>query len=72
MDNTGFLHFIIYNLLSLSIQFIALYLLILLCEGFAEKKGYNVFERSWLITLISLPLLTLIIWTIIIGRFYLF
>ncbi|WHY66551.1 hypothetical protein [Neobacillus sp. SuZ13] len=72
MDNQGFLNFVIYKLLSLSIQFIALYLLILLCEWFAEKKGYNVFERSWLITLISLPLITLIIWTIIIGRFHLF
>jgi hypothetical protein len=72
MDNHGILNFVIYKLVTISLQFISLYLLILFCEWFAEKKGYNLFERAWLITLIALPILTLILWTIIIGRFHLF
>ncbi|WP_160725224.1 hypothetical protein [Bacillus sp. USDA818B3_A] len=69
MDNHGFLQFVLYKLVSISIQLILLYILVLLCEWFAEKKGYSIFERSFLITLVSLPVLTFIIWTIIIYRF---
>lgn len=72
MDNHGFFQFVLYKLLSLSVQLILLYILVLLCEWFAEKKGYNLFERSFLVTLVSLPILTFIIWTIIIARFKLF
>ncbi|PGY04884.1 hypothetical protein [Bacillus sp. AFS031507] len=72
MDNHGFFNFVLYKLLTITLEFIALYLLILMSEWFAEKKGYNLLERAWLITLISMPILTLIIWTIIIGRFHLF
>ncbi|EKN65646.1 hypothetical protein BABA_19476 [Neobacillus bataviensis LMG 21833] len=38
-------------------QFIIYYLIILLGEWFAEKKGYNLFERAWLITIMALSLL---------------
>ncbi|MFP5106842.1 hypothetical protein ACSU6B_08740 [Neobacillus sp. C211] len=72
MDNHGFFNFVLYKLLTITLEFISLYLLILWSEWFAEKKGYNLFERAWLITLISMPILTLILWTIIIGRFHLF
>ncbi|PFN98690.1 hypothetical protein COJ85_20145 [Bacillus sp. AFS076308] len=72
MDNHGFFQFVLFKLISLSVQLILLYILVLLCEWFAEKKGYNLFERSFLVTLVSLPILTFIIWTIIIARFKLF
>ncbi|MEH7549357.1 MULTISPECIES: hypothetical protein [Bacillaceae] len=72
MDNHDFFQFLLYKLISLSVQLILLYILVLLCEWFAEKKGYNLFERSFLVTLVSLPILTFIIWTIIIARFKLF
>ena len=72
MDNHGFFQFVLYKLISLSVELTLLYILVLLCEWFAEKKGYNIFERSFLVTLVTLPIVTLIIWTIIIARFKLF
>ncbi|ULT56577.1 hypothetical protein L1999_26660 [Neobacillus drentensis] len=72
MDNRGFFQFVLYKLISLSVELTLLYILVLLCEWFAEKKGYNIFERSFLVTLVTLPIVTLIIWTIIIARFKLF
>ncbi|MEH7097432.1 hypothetical protein [Neobacillus vireti] len=72
MDNHGFFQFVLYKLISLSVELISLYILVLLCEWFAEKKGYNIFERSFIVTLVTLPVVTLIIWTILIARFKLF
>ncbi|MBT2655151.1 hypothetical protein J7E81_07835 [Bacillus sp. ISL-18] len=72
MDNHGFIQFVLYKLISLSVELTLLYILVLLCEWFAVKKGYNIFERSFLVTLVTLPIVTLIIWTIIIARFKLF
>lgn len=72
MDNQGFFHFALDKLISISLEIILLYILVLLCEWFSEKMGYNIFERSWVITIVSLPLLTLILWTILINRFKLF
>lgn len=72
MDNHGFFQFVLYKLISLSVELILLYILVLLCEWFAEAKGYNIFERSFLVTLVTLPVVTLIIWTILIARFKLF
>jgi hypothetical protein len=72
MTNDGFIDFVLYKLLSIFLQFIALYILILLCEWYAEKKGFNLFERAWLVSLIIFPIVTLILWTIIIARLKLF
>jgi hypothetical protein len=72
MTNDGFIDFVIYKLLSICLQFTALYILILLCEWYAEKKGFNLFERAWLVTLITFPIVTLVLWTIIIARLKLF
>jgi hypothetical protein len=72
MTSDGFIDFVLYKLLSICLQFIALYILISLCEWYAEKKGFSLFERAWLISLIIFPIVTLILWTIIIARFKLF
>jgi hypothetical protein len=72
MTNEGFVDFVVYKLLSICLQFIALYFLIFLCEWYAEKKGFSLFERAWLISLIIFPIVTLMLWTIIIARLKLF
>jgi len=72
MDNHGFFQFVLYKLISISVQLVLLYIVVLGCEWLAEKKGYNIMERSFLVTLVSLPIITFIIWTIIIYRFKLF
>jgi hypothetical protein len=68
MTNEGFINFVLYKLLILSLEFVALYILILLCEWFAEKKGYTIFERAWLVTLITMPIITIILLGIIFSR----
>jgi hypothetical protein len=62
MTNEGFVDFVLYKWLILSLEFVALYILVLLCEWFAEKKGYTIFERAWLVTLITMPIITIILW----------
>jgi hypothetical protein len=42
--------------------FIFFYLFILLGEWFVQKRGYNLFERAWIITMIALVLLTFMVW----------
>jgi hypothetical protein len=72
MTSDGFLDFVLYKLLSICLQFVALFILILFCEWYAEKKGFSLLERAWLISLLTFPIVTLILWTIIIARFKLF
>jgi purine-cytosine permease-like protein len=68
MTNEGFVDFVLYKWLILSLEFVALYILVLLCEWFAEKKGYTIFERAWLVTLITMPIITIILLGIIFSR----
>jgi hypothetical protein len=68
MTNEGFVDFVLYKWLILSLEFVALYILVLLCELFAEKKGYTIFERAWLVSLITMPIITIILLGIIFSR----
>jgi hypothetical protein len=44
-------------------QFFIYFFIIGIGEWFAQKKGYNLFERTWLITVITLSALTLAFWS---------
>jgi hypothetical protein len=43
-------------------EFIIFYLCILLGEWFADRQGWNLFDRAWLITIISLSIITFVFW----------
>ncbi|MDR6121432.1 MULTISPECIES: hypothetical protein [Bacillaceae] len=58
MDIHGLLSFIFLKVK----EFIIFYLCILLGEWFAEKHGWNLFERAWLITIIALSIITFVFW----------
>jgi hypothetical protein len=58
-------------LLNLLKEFILFYIFILLGEWFVQKRGYNLFERAWIITMIALVLLTFIAWRNF-GRYLIF
>lgn len=58
MDSNGLLSFVF----LLIKQFLIYFFIIGIGEWFAEKKGYNWFERTWLITVISLSILTFAFW----------
>jgi hypothetical protein len=64
----GGLGLLLYNLLK---EFTLFYVFILLGEWFVHKRGYNLFERAWIITMIALVLLTFIAWRSL-GRYLLF
>ncbi|WML54794.1 hypothetical protein RCG17_09470 [Neobacillus sp. PS3-12] len=64
----GGLSLLLFNLLK---AFALFYIFILLGEWFVQKKGYNLFERAWIITMIALVLLTFIAWRSL-GRYLLF
>jgi hypothetical protein len=64
----GGLGLLLFDLLK---RFIFLYIFILLGEWFVQKRGYNLFERAWIITMITLLLLTFIAWRNL-GRYLIF
>ena len=59
VDSHAFLTFI-YMLIK---QFLIYFVIIGIGEWFANKKGYNLFERTWLITVITLSTLTIAFWS---------
>jgi hypothetical protein len=64
----GGLGLLLFNILK---ELTLFYVFILLGEWFVQKKGYNLFERAWIITMIALVLLTFIAWRSL-GRYLLF
>jgi hypothetical protein len=64
----GGLSLLLFNLLK---EFIIFYIFIFLGEWFVQKRGYNLFERAWMITMIALILLTFIVWRTF-GRYLIF
>jgi hypothetical protein len=64
----GGLGLLLFNLLK---EFTLFYIFIFLGEWFVERRGYNLFERAWIITMIALVLLTFIAWRSL-GRYLLF
>lgn len=58
----------LFNLLKV---FIFFYIFILLGEWFVQKRGYNLFERAWIITMIAMVLLILMAWRNL-GRYLIF
>lgn len=71
MDGLSLLHFSIWKLVDMFKDFVILYLFILLGEWFVQKKGYNLFERAWIITMIVLFVITFMLW-VNFGRVLLF
>lgn len=71
MDNSSLLHFTLWKLFDVARDFIIFYVCILLGEWFVQKRGYNLFERALIITIIALGLLTTIVWANL-GRFLIF
>jgi hypothetical protein len=62
---------LIWKLFDLLKEFIFFYIFILLGEWFVQKRGYHLFERAWIITMIVLVLLTFMLW-INHGRYLIF
>lgn len=53
--------YLLWKISDLLKEFIVLYLFILFGERFVEKRGYNLFERAWMITIIVLSVLTFLL-----------
>ena len=71
MDGLILLHFTLWKLFDVLKEFIIFYVFILLGEWFVQKKGYNLFARAWVITLITLSILTFVVWAHL-GRLLIF
>ncbi|MDQ0229902.1 hypothetical protein [Metabacillus malikii] len=54
--------FILRTFLNVIGDFLILFVVVLLCEWYANKKGYNVVERAWLVTVVVLMVLMLALW----------
>jgi ethanolamine transporter EutH len=57
------LHFMVWKLYDTCKDFIIFYLFILLGEWFVQKRGFHLFERALIITIITMGLLTTILWS---------
>ncbi|MCQ6278646.1 hypothetical protein [Bacillus sp. EB600] len=62
MGGLTLLHFILWKLFDVFKEFIIFYVFILLGEWFVQKKGYNLFTKAWVITMIALSILTFVVW----------
>lgn len=71
MNGQELFSFIVWKMVSLLKEFIVFYLLILMGEWFASKRGFNLFERTWIVTVITLFVLTFVLWFHL-GRILLF
>jgi hypothetical protein len=71
VDQQGLFNFAIWKMLNILKEFLIFYLFILAGEWFVTKRGYNLFERAWVITVIALSILTFVLWASF-GRLFLF
>ncbi|KKI93238.1 hypothetical protein WQ54_05215 [Bacillus sp. SA1-12] len=62
MESQHIRDFTVWTFLDYIGDFLILFAVILVCEWYAGKKGYNIFERTWLITAAVLMVLILALW----------
>jgi hypothetical protein len=60
-----------WKLIDVLKEFVLFYILILIGEWFVQKRGGNLFERAWIITMIAFGILTFLLWKNI-GRLLIF
>ncbi|TXC78502.1 hypothetical protein FS935_22720 [Metabacillus litoralis] len=59
MGNQDIKDYVVWNFLELIGDFLILFAVVLLCEWYAMRKGYNSIDRAWLITVGVLMVLIL-------------
>jgi quinol-cytochrome oxidoreductase complex cytochrome b subunit len=61
MNGHDLLNFSLWKLISILKAFIILYICILFGEWLAEKRGYNLFERTLITTIVTIFILTFVL-----------